>query len=209
MQPREKRLALQIGALLVGASGVFSAAADTFNLTVNTIQDVTIAEVTPLDFGENILTDANTSCAMDADAPADATVFADGGLAAASYGVITGTGCVGSGTTVATPGVYSITGVDGLDVTLTLTSEVQGGGDYTFSPTGGCGVVHDNASGGDTCDAITVGTPITLTIADGVDDGDAVAGTTHFTVGGTIGVGATGLTSDTNYTATFLVNVVY
>jgi hypothetical protein len=184
--------------------------AETFNLTVNTIQDVTISESTPLDFGENILTDASTTCSMDADVPAEGTLFFDaGGQAAANYGLITGTGCVGSGVTVATPGVYEIAGEAGLTVTLTLATEAQGGGDYTFSPTGGCLVDYDDGAAGDACNAITVGTPIAAQLATTNDAATSVAGSTFFSVGGTLNVGATGLTSDTDYTATFLVNVVY
>jgi len=208
MQPNKTKLALQVGALLIGSSCAFNAAADSFNLTVNTIADVTIAEVTALDFGANIKTDASGSCAMDADQPVGSTVFADGNLTATTYGTLTGANCVGAS---ATPGVYSITGEAGLDVTITLTSEAQGAGDFTFSPTEGCAVIHDGAgTDGDLCTALVVGTPLTgVTIADGSDNGDSVSGATHFTVGGTIAVGATGLTSDTGYVATFNVNVIY
>ncbi|MDN4503224.1 hypothetical protein QX776_12490 [Alteromonadaceae bacterium BrNp21-10] len=211
MQPNKTKLALQIGAVVLGAVCASSVSADSFNLTVNTIQDVQIDTVQALDFGENITTDASQSCVMDADVPADADVFSDGGGAATTFGVITGAACIGSGTTVAQPGIYSIQGEAGLDVTLTLSTEAQAGGDYTFSPGEGCGVDHDGASGGDTCGAITVGSPITLTLADTTagDDGPTVDGFTHFTVGGTLAIGATGLTSDTDYNATFLVNVVY
>ncbi|WP_416308183.1 hypothetical protein [Neptunicella sp. SCSIO 80796] len=208
MQPNKTKLALQVGALLLGASCGFSTSADTFNITVNTISDVEIDTVTALDFGEYIITDANTSCAMDASTPEDAVVFADGGLTATDYGLLNGDGCVGDGVSVGTPGVYSITGVAGLDIKITLNSEAQAGGDFTYTPDG-CVVDHDGASGGDLCTALAAGNQVTATIADGVDDGDAISGETHFTVGGVIDIGATGLTSDTDYDATFLVNVVY
>jgi hypothetical protein len=209
MQPKKSKLALQLGALIVGASCAFGASADPFQMTVNTISDVTIATVTALDFGTNITTDPSVSCAMDASAPAGATVFADAALVAAAYGVITGGSCIGSGTTVATPGVYSITGVAGLDVTVTLSSVAQVGGDFTYTPTG-CVVDHDGAAGGDVCTVYTAGTPAIVGIANASDTGgNAQSGLTHFTVGGTIATGPTGLTSDTPYTATFNVDVVY
>lgn len=213
MQPNKSKVALQIGALLLGSSCAFTTTADPFNVTVNTIGDVTIATVTPLDFGTNIKTDALGVCAMTAAAPANTAVFADANVVAGSgvtaFGALAGTGCVGAS---GTPGIYSVTGEPGLDVTITLTADgVQAGGDFGFSPTGGCAVIHDNdnAATGDVCTALVVGTGLTgVTIADGVDLA-TTANETHFTVGGTVTVGATALTSDFDYAATFNVEVTY
>ncbi|MGS2720620.1 hypothetical protein [Paraglaciecola aestuariivivens] len=208
MQPNKTKLALQIGAVVLGALCASNSYADTFSVTVNTLSDVTIDTVQPLDFGENITTDANGTCAMSATSPAGATVLADDNITVSGFGVITGSSCIGSGTTVATPGIYSIEGVGGLDVSLTLSSLTQSG-DFTFTPTG-CGVVHDNAgTDGDVCTTYTAGTPLTMTLANGTDNGASVANFAHFTVGGTLDVGATALDSDTSYTVTFNVDVVY
>jgi hypothetical protein len=220
MQPNKTKLALKIGTVILGAACASNVAAASFNLTVNTISDVTLAQVQALSFGTNILTDASVSCTMGALVPAPASVFSDDttgvigaslGTSGTAFGLLNGAGCIGTGTTIATPGIYSITGEPTLDVNLTLTTEPQVG-NFTFSPTNGCGVDHDGSAGSaasDPCLAITVSTPIALTLGGGSDSGVVVDGVTHFTVGGTITTLAGGLTSDTDYNATFLVNVIY
>jgi len=209
MQPNKTKLALQIGAVVLGALCASNSYADPFTITVNTLSDVSIDTVQALDFGENITTDANGTCAMDAVAPANTDVLTDTNVSATAFGVITGGNCIGSGTTVATPGIYSIEGVGGLNVNLTLSALTQSG-DFTFTPTG-CGVVHDNDGVGqaDVCTTYTAGTPLSMTLADSADDGASVENFAHFTVGGTLDVGATALTSDLAYTVTFNVDVVY
>jgi hypothetical protein len=209
MQPNKTKLALQIGAVVLGALCASNSYADPFTVTVNTLTDVTIDTEQRLDFGENITTDALGSCAMDADAPAATDVFTDANISATTFGVITGGNCIGSGTTVATPGVYSVSGVGGVDVTLTVSEEPVQTGDFTFTP-GGCGVVHDNAAGDtDVCTIYTAGNTLTMTLANGDDDGNAIENFGHFTVGGTLTVGSTALASDSLETVTFNVDVVY
>jgi hypothetical protein len=221
MQPNKTKLALQIGTVILGAAYASYAAADPFTMTVNTIGDLNITTNQPLAFGTSLLTDALASCAMNALVPAPADVFSDDstgtagtstGASGTAFGLLNGAGCIGDGVTIATPGIYTIIGEPTLDVNLTLNTEAQVG-NFTFSPTGGCGVDHDQASasaGGDACGAITPGTPIALTLAGGSDVITAQYGNTHFTVGGTITIGsAPGLDSGTDYNATFLVNVIY
>jgi len=208
MQPKKTKLALACGALCLGVSG--ASIADTFNLTVNTIGDVTILQEVQMDFGENITTDASGSCAMNIATPPAATLLTDTVLVftGTNYGDLTGANCVG---VLGTPGVYSITGEAGLDVTITLTDEVQAGGDYTFTPAGSA-VIYDGGALGDTIGSLAVNTPtasVTLADVTGGDLGGVIDGETRFAVGGTIAVGATGLTSDTDYIATFNVNVIY
>ena len=212
MQPSKIKLSLAIGALCFGASG--ASMADTFDLTVNTINDVTITEVTALNFGENITTDANGVCAMDADTPPAATMLTDtiAVFDGTTYGVITGTSCIGSGVTVATPGVYSIAGEAGLTVNITVQDEVQAAGDFTFNPAGGVAVSYVDGATNDTAEALLLNTAVPVRLADatgGPEVGGAVDGRTRFTVGGTITTGPTGLSSDTDYVATFNVNVIY
>lgn len=211
MQPSKIKLSLAIGALCFGASG--ASMADTFNLTVNTIQDVTITPVQDLDFGESLTTDPGVVCTMAADKPLGATVRSDttGVFDGSSFGALS-VGCIG---TTGTPGVYEISGEPGLDVKITIQDEVQTGGDFTFNPAGGGGVAvsydGDNAATTDTAVPLSLNAPVTVTLANvvGTDPLPAQAGKTYFTVGGTVTVGPTGLTSDTDYVATFNVNVIY
>ncbi|AEP30360.1 hypothetical protein [Brumicola nitratireducens] len=208
MQPNKTKLALQIGAVVLGALCASNSYADPFQAQVSTLDDVSILTVTALDFGENITTTASGECTMDADQPANTDVLTDANVTATTYGVLTGTNCVGGGAAIGTPGVYSVTGIGGLDVNLTVTTLTQSD-DFTFAPQG-CGVVHDNAgTDGDVCNAYTLGAPLTMTLANATDNGASSANLAHFTVGGTITVGATGLSSDTNYPVTFNVDVVY
>jgi hypothetical protein len=213
MQPNKTKLALQIGTVVLGAAYASYAAADPFTFTVNTIGDLNITTNQPLAFGTALLTDALSTCSMDALVPEPADVFSDDSTGSATdFGLLNGAGCIGDGVTIATPGIYTIIGEPTLDVNLTLNSEPQVG-NFTFSPTGGCGVDHDQSvasAGGDPCNAITPGSPIILTLAGGSDVITAQYGNTHFTVGGTVTVGsAPGLDSGTDYNATFLVNVIY
>lgn len=213
MQPNKTKLALQIGAVVLGALCASNSYADPFTITVNTLNDVSIDTVQALDFGENITTGASGSCGMNANVPTAAEVLADATtLDGTGFGVITGGNCIGTGVTVATPGIYSVEGVGGLDVNLTLGSLTQTG-DFTFTPTG-CGVVHNGIGGADAndiCTTYTAGTPLTMTLADATDatGANSVENFGHFTVGGTLAVGATPLDSDTNYSVTFNVDVVY
>lgn len=213
MQPIKTKLALQIGAVILGAVCASNVYAETFNLTVNTISDVSLTEVTGMDFGTSILTDELVSCTMSGDQPAPATVLSDGtwsaGTGTDAPGALTGAGCVTGST--GTPGLYTITGEPTLAVNITLNSEAQTG-NFTFSPDSACAVDYDNGTaagtGDELCGALTVGATSQVNLP-GATDVLANAGVGYFSVGGTITTLAGGLTSDTPYTATFLVNVIY
>jgi hypothetical protein len=213
MQPNKTKLALQIGAVILGAASASNVYADTFNLTVNTIADVVLTEVTPMDFGTSILTDELVSCTLSGDSPAPATVFSDGtwgaGTGTDAPGALTGAGCVTGQT--GTPGLYTVSGEGTLAVNITLNSEAQTD-NFTFTPDSACAVDYDNATATATtdelCGALTVGSASTVNLP-GATDTLATAGIGYFSVGGTIATLGGGLTSDTPYTATFLVNVIY
>lgn len=210
MQPNKTKLALQIGTVILGAACASSVLADSFNVTVNTLDDVTLAQVTPMAFGTSILTAASGTCAMDASVPGNVLMNGDGVVAQAGYGGLAGAGCV-TGAADGTPGLYTITGEPTLAVNVTVTSEAQVG-NFTFSPTGGCAVNYDNATAtaatDDPCTPLVVATPLVVNLP-GATDTLATAGEGYFTVGGTIVVGVGGLPSDTANVATFLVDVVY
>ena len=207
MQPNKTKLALQIGTVILGAAYASNVLAAPFNATVNTIADVTIAQLgtNAMDFGTAVLPDAGTTCILNAVQPLDTDVFSDGAATAATaYAGLTGGGCTGTGT----PGIYVISGENSVDVTVTVSTEAQTG-NYTFVPGLGCGVNHNGTTGADSCSLLDASGPVTLTTAGGTDDAATNFGETHFTMGGTITVTAGGLTPDTDYFPTFLVNVVY
>ncbi|WP_158968179.1 hypothetical protein [Paraglaciecola sp. L3A3] len=174
-----------------------------------------------MDFGTSILTDELVSCRLSGEFPAPATVLSDGTWAAGSGsdapGALTGAGCVTGN--AGTPGLYTVTGEPTLSVNITLNSEAQTD-NFTFSPDSACAVDYDNAStaasGAELCGALTVGTPSAVNLPGASDvlaltgpGAAAAGGIGYFSVGGTISTLAGGLTSDTPYTATFLVNVIY
>lgn len=210
MQPNKNKLALKIGALVLGTSCALTATADTFTVAVNTISDVTITPVnTGLDFGENIVTTASQTCTMDAAVPAAADVNAvNAALDGTGFGDLTGGGCVTGSS--GTPGIWSIDGVAGLAVNVSVADVAQVGGDFTYTPIG-CVVVYDGGVAGDLCSTLSVaGGTVATTVADNTADTDVpINAKTYFAVGGTISTGPTGLTSDTTYTASFDVTVTY
>ncbi|MGJ8691254.1 MAG: hypothetical protein ACSHW0_02090 [Thalassotalea sp.] len=211
MQPKNTKIALIIGALFLGASGASNAATETFQITVNTIDDVTLTQVQALDFGSNILISALGECTMDADTP-EAGSLGVGTLAAsaaaANYGELSGTGCIDGA--VATPGEYTITGTSGASVIITLSS--VDAGDFIFTPNSNAFANYDDAAEGDTIVEIGVGTPTPLLLASANDtgtNGTPVDGALEFRLGGKLTIGGADLLASTPYDADFNVNVVY
>ncbi|MCP4321442.1 MAG: hypothetical protein GY951_18530 [Psychromonas sp.] len=221
MQPNKNKIALVLGSLFLGVSGNTIAASETFTVTVQTIPDVVLTEITKLSYGSTMFVTQGQSCLMNASTPGD--LIADqmqyddvGAVAKAFYGDLTGTGCV-NGTGTGTPGVYRIKGIASNTVNITISG--INGTDFDFSPNSGCIVTYDNTAGADSCDAFVPGisTPKLLAHATTEDVGTAasdpsVPGEIIFTVGGTVTIGGTAavdLTPNQAYTATFPVNVIY
>jgi len=229
MQPNKTKLALQIGAVVLGALCASNSYADTFTATVTTIDDVQITERVPLTFGNNVFTTAGT-CTLPV--TADTGAAGPGGVLmrydrsdtqatpGTSFQVLSGTSCVTGGTGV-TAGVWDITGIAGGTVSILLTTVAQSDPNFTYAPTG-CYVSYsgDTADNGDSCDALTPGnvvsTPIALaalseddSTGGGAGSGVAVGGSLSFAVGGTITVGAGGLVAETPYDLAFQVDVTY
>lgn len=228
MQPHKTKLALQIGAVVLGAMCASSAFADTFTASVITIDDVEITERVPLTFGENIFTTADTSCTLQVSneagtanpAPSlmnySTTADVDEG---ADFGDTDGDGCVNDATD-ATAGVFDISGLSGAAVNILLTTLVQTDTAYTYAPDTACYVAYsgDTADDGDSCETLTPGivvnTPLAAAAEDDATGGGSSAGTSvdgalSFVVGGTIGIGSDGLDPETTYDLQFQVDVTY
>jgi hypothetical protein len=227
MQPNKTKLAIQIGTVLLGASYASIATADSFDAKITTIQDVGVNQVQPLNFGENITTAANGVCTMTANVPSEANLRFDNTTAAAAYtalagtdryGALSGNGCVTGA--VAQPGIWSIEGGIGLEVTVNFTQQAPELGDFTFEPDNGCIMNYDGGTDANTdvCDEITNSnygstTTVTLAAANALENnggsGLAEEGKLYFTMGGTITVGAGGLTQNLEHDIKFGVNVTY
>ena len=116
MQPTKTKIALVLGAILLGASGASNAASGTYNITVSTLPDVVLTEVTALDYGASMFITSSQSCVMNATTPGDTPGTSTVNMQytnlaapvnATNYGDLTGAGCV-NGTASGTPGLYKI-----------------------------------------------------------------------------------------------------
>lgn len=212
MQLKKAKQALAVGAVILGTSSTAFSASESFDLTVTTLPDVAITELQALDFGSNMYVGAGLSCFMDAATPGDGNngTTADmnyeaGGVAPSKFGELSGTGCVAAA--VASPGIYELSGLTGLDVDVTVTGVT--GTDFTFYPNSGCIENYDGGAAGDTCESFIPGAAETVTLADTGDDGNAADGIAIMTVGGTITIGGADLTANTAYTENFTIEVTY
>ena len=233
MQPNKTKLALQIGAVVLGALCASNVYADTFTASVTTIDDVTITQRTgyPLTFGSNMFTTASTSCTLqvggtagEADHPGGLLMrhaHNGGSSQGADFGFLTGTGCVNTNSGV-TPGIWDISGIPGGSVSILITQVAQTPTTFTFSPDNACYVNYsgDTANDGDDClDLVPGGVETALLPVSGaaeadvggigVNGGVAQAGLVSIAVGGTVTIGATPLSASQAYNLAFQIDVTY
>jgi len=227
MQPNKTKIALVIGAFFLGASGASNAATANFDITVSTLPDVVLSQVQALDYGANMFVTALGTCTMNAVQPGEGALMqyqsgtTEGATASSNFGTLTGGGCV-NGTEVATPGVYKIAGLAGTTVNITINGVSNA--DFGFNPNSGCIVNFDGGAtlldSQDSCDAFVPGaiTSTDLPAVTATEEGSAAPGFVvsaagaaelHFTVGGTVTIGAVDLSANTNYVQQFPVDVVY
>ena len=196
-------------AVMAGSMNVANAAVSPFAVSFTTVADVVLSEVTPLNFGTNVFIANGGICDMGVvPAPASlVTVPAQTGAAGTS-GNITGAGCltVNAGANGNTLGYYTVVGLGGQSVTVTVASASNA--DFDFAPAG-CVANFDGGAGGDTCDTFTADNPIVARLSDAGDDGTVLLNSTTIVVGGRITVGATDLTPATAYTQNFNITAVY
>lgn len=207
-------------AALVSNNALADNQAYTFGFT--TVADVAVAELTELNFGGQLALAGGTVCTLNVgsalvDSPSVSAAKIANGLtsaAGANYANLVGVGCGSAAGTPGIPGVFEITGAGGVEVDVTLTSQLAGTS-FNFVPNG-VGVLHDGAAtNGDTFVAITAGSAATLKLANLNDLLTNTAGTgvpsvgkSLFFVGGVATV-VTTLLAGTEYTETFGVDVVY
>jgi hypothetical protein len=237
MQPNKTKLALQIGAVVLGAICASNSFADTFTATINTVDDVNIAPRAGyvLDFGPNLFVDAGSSCELQVSAQAAgnqpggdlmnyAITLDNAADPDASFGSLDGTGL--GCTTTATPaaggtsaGIWDISGAAGTQVSLLITNIVQTPADFTFVPSG-CYVNYSNtdAANGDSCLALAANSVETANFAASTAEDDALpgagAGTStpgqfSIALGGLLTVGVADLDPSRTYDLSFQIDVTY
>jgi hypothetical protein len=210
---------------LLAMSGIsnFSHAKDgTFNFAFTTVPDVSINQITGLDFGDDLLLASGSTCTMLIDGatntPGTVDALVDGAsvVAQALYGIRSGD-CDATGLTSGVIGKYVINGAEGVTVSIVVNPLLTGnGGNFAFSPAGTA--VNYNAAAVDTFVDLVPGTSQTA-IADirlhataDVDQGSGTAafpGQSFLYIGGTL-TADTQLTAGTEYTdSSFVIDVTY
>lgn len=234
MQPNKTKLALQIGAVVLGAMCASNSSADTFTATVNTVDDVTISPRAGqvLDFGPNIFVTPGGVCTLNVDnathAPGGTLMnyASAGSLAEASttFGSLTTGGvtsaCASTTTAAAggsSAGVWDLIGAPGVSVDILITDIAQVG-DYTFVPNG-CFVEYsgDSTTDGDDCTDIAANAADSAIFAAASEDdagtgtgsGTSTEGQFSIAVGGVLTVGTTALDPATPYDLSFQIDVTY
>lgn len=228
MQPKNKKIALIIGALFLGASG--ASQADVFPVTAGAIPDVEadmVAGYTEVSFGTGVIGNkVGEVCAMNGiTGIADAELLwdADGGddntVEASTYGALSGDACISGGTGV--PMVIEIDAADTSTVTVTV-ADVVGAG-YTYTPTAeSCVIDFDRTNVADTCVSLAgntvTGIGMSLTVADGASVATedtagvfgfaAISGKTRMVLGGQITIDSE-IAAGTDIADTLTVQVTY
>ncbi|KXI27656.1 hypothetical protein [Paraglaciecola hydrolytica] len=233
MQPNKTKLALQIGAVVLGALCASNVYAATFTATVTTIDDVTIAQRAsyPLTFGSNMFTQANTSCTLQVggtsgedDHPGGLLMrhsHTSGTPQGADFGVLEGDGCVNTAIGV-TPGIWDISGIPGGSVSILITQVAQSPTTFTYSPDEACYVSYSGGTVDDADDCLDLvpGNVVTArlpvsgaaeadTTSIGANGGVAQAGLVSIAVGGTVAIGAVALDPSAAYNLAFQIDVTY
>jgi len=204
---------VMVCALSLGSISAANAAEGTFDVGFRTITDVTIVETQALSFGATMFATSGGVCSMDASAATVSDVQAgiNGGADGSTAGLIAGTGCIdqAAATTGNQIGIYTVSGISGADVKVTV-NEVLGA-EFDFTPDSGCISNYDGSSGGDTCQSFFPGTAVTTALAnstEGTADSEVTDTELRVVIGGKITVN-TDLTSDTNYTQQFTIVATY
>lgn len=210
---------LSLGVAVAIFGGQALAATNDYGVDFKTVVDVSILQVTPMDFGSDLRLNVGATCSLlvaagtaAAGYPGDVVLrvanVADDAQHA-NYGLTAGD-C--DATAPGVPGLYEITGAPGVPVKITMNS-ITTGAAFDFVPNG-VSVTYDGATGGDVAVAVLADTQIALDTANTIESGDAVGsgtplqGKLYLAVGGQINVKSI-LTAGTTYTENFTIDLTY
>lgn len=181
-------------------------------LNFATVADVAITQDTALDFGSDLIAAAGSACTMAVDGTAvPDELTAQMGVVApagehATYADLSGD-C--DATAKGTPGVYTISGAPGQEVTITLNP--LNGTDLTFVPSG-VASDYDGAEDGDLFTAVPSATATLVDLAGSgdtrTDGGFPTSGQVKLFVGGIV-TAKTNLAASTAYTEQFVIDANY
>jgi len=198
-------------ALSLGSISAANATTGTFDVGFRTITDVTITETQALNFGATMYATSGGVCSMGAAAgdinDTDSGILGGAPIAGGTAGNVSGTGCIttAAGASGNQLGIYTLFGITGADIKVTVNEVV--GADFSYTPDSGCVANHVAGATNDTCDTFFTGSPVTVTTSDATD-GTSLAGETNVVLGGKVTVN-TDLSSDTNYTQQFTIVATY
>jgi len=185
-----------IGLTLVAVSLPSIAKVTSFNVGFVTIQDLNITQTSPLTYGQNVIGTTATTCTITSTftTPANTGAVVDAQVTDGT----TGAGCL----TVATnatnnfSGIYVVAGQANQAINVTIGTAT--GTDFNFSPSGLA--VNDTAAYS-TATTLFPSTSAAVTLG--------ASGNMNVVVGGTITIGASNLTANTPYSASFNITATY
>jgi hypothetical protein len=196
------------------------AATASYSVGFTTVPDVSIIQLTAMDFGVGLQLTAGGTCIMKNVATVADVAYVGNGI----LRLAPGTGVLAAGTDNAdlsgacpsgkgTIGVYEVTGAPGAEVQVKVNA-LTTGTNFNFTPVG-CISDYNNAADGDLCAAINPNTnvPVNTAATDDVignatGSGAPASGKTFIAVGGSLTVAQT-LTAGTTYTEQFTIDVTY
>lgn len=197
-------------------SGYLNAATENYAVGFSTVPDITITEVTALDFGNGLGLASGSTCVMVGDSTAgtyigDPTMNLSQDTPVAAGGNHGDTTCATGVNDSGTVGVYEVIGVPGGTVSITV-NDIGSGTAFNFTSTG-CAGNYDGLADGDGCTDLTSGAASVQLAAPGdtvgnTGTGNPVSGTTRISVGGTITT-QQAHTAGTLLTESFVIDVTY
>lgn len=212
MQPNKTKIALVIGALLLGASGASNAVQGSFDITIATIADLSVTEIQPLSFGSSVFTTGSAVCNIAGNDPLFSDVLAEDNTVidgATSYlatdATLTGSGCAGSGRV----GIYEVV-TAGLADSISVTVNAVSNADFTFNPNSNCLPNYAPGTALNACLIMAPGVPNTGAQTGSTTPGEgSIDKTLRFTVGGSLTTAVGGLAPATPYSDVFSIDVIY
>lgn len=206
-----KQLKLLSLALTAAACSV-SATDFTAPLEFQTLPEVTVSEIRAISFGQVLALSQASVCTMDADGGTEVLSGVQLGRATSGAGSITYTGsgalsgtCTGNGTV----GIYEVSSFGGAPVKVDVVTSTDSS-DIQFAPIGAV-INHDDDGNGTFDDpafeAVDSSTSANA-FATNVLSTESQVGKNRILMGGTI-TNLQALTAETEYTATFQINVTY